>query len=456
MKIRRFLCLFLWMISVFANATDLMDIYAQSLENDPIFKKAYSTFQSIQEKIPQARSYLYPQVNLSGITGRNYFYQTASAAFLHTRQYYFGTSWSVTTSQVIFNYQAWAALQQAQAEVKAAAAAYNDAAQDLMIRTSAAYLDVLLAEDTLRLAQAKKRSNLRQLEQADQRFKVGLDTITSYYEAKSAFDQSTAEVILAEATRINRYESLRLLTNHSYQALAPLRDNAIPLVKPEPNKVEAWIDTGLKQNYALLSAKYKLQASRESMKSLTAGNWPVLALQGSASGVKNNIATTLNPTNPDAQTGANVGIALTFPVVDGGLVQSKTRQAQYDFQSSSEDLEQSLRKVMVDSRITFNIIISGISKVMADKQTVVSTTNALESTEAQFQAGTRTMVDVVTAQQQLFQAQLDLATDQYGLIKAFLNLKYLAGTLSVTDLEQVNAWLKTTRVNGLVKTAMKS
>jgi outer membrane protein len=456
MKIRSLLGLFLLVLSSVSYATDLMDIYAQALENDPIFKKAYSTYQSTQEKIPQARSYLYPQVGLSGGVGRNYFFQSTSSALFRSRQYYEGAIWSVTTSQTVFNYQVWAALKQAKAEVKAAAATYHDAAQNLMLRTSAAYLEVLLAEDTLQLALAKKRSNLRQLEQADERFKVGLDTITSYYEAKSAFDQSTAEVILAEISRINKYESLRIITNHSYQALAPLRDNTIPLVKPEPAKVEAWINTGLKQNYGLLAARYKLESSRENMKSLTAGNWPVLALQGNASGVKNNIADTTNPVNPDAQSSANIGLALTFPVFDGGLVQSKTRQAQYDFQSSSEDLEQSLRNVVVNSRIAFNIIISGISKVVADKQTVVSTKNALESTEAQFQAGTRTMVDVVDAQQRLFQAQLDLATDQYVLINGILRLKYLAGTLTVTDLEQVNSWLKTTRVNGMVKTAMKS
>jgi outer membrane protein len=151
---------------------------------------------------------------------------------------------------------------------------------------------------------------------------------------------------------------------------------------------------------------------------------------------------------PTKQTQANVALAMNFPVFQGGLVQSKTRQAQYDFQTSSEKLEQTYRDIVVNSRIAFNTITDGISKVKADRQTIISQRNSLESTEAQFEVGTRTMVDVVNAQQKLFEAQEQLATDQYGLINSILNLKYLAGTLNVNDLEQVNSWLATTRVNG--------
>ena len=130
------------------------------------------------------------------------------------------------------------------------------------------------------------------------------------------------------------------------------------------------------------------------------------------------------------------------------MVQSQTRQAQYNFQGSSEQLEQVYRDVVVNSRIAFNTINDGISKVKADRQTIISQQNSLESTEAQFEVGTRTMVDVVNAQQRLFEAQQQLASDQYDLINAILNLKYLAGSLNVNDIEQVNSWLATTRVNG--------
>lgn len=425
-------------------ATDLMDIYRQALENDTVFKEAYSTYMSSREAIPQARSALYPQLNIGSQLARNV--QDVITSGIHLAQTYGSTQWTVTASQAVFNYQSWAKVQQAKASVKASQATFNDAAQNLILRTSKAYFDVLFARDTLSFAEAKKRANKRSLDQAEERFKVGLDAITSVYEAKAAYDQSIAEVISAKNNQINQNENLRKLTNHVYEYLSPLRDSRIPLIKPEPDNVDEWIDIGLKQNYNLYAAKYSLQAARENMKSLSAGGWPTLAVQGNSNQTRNNIT---NPSIliPAKQTLSNVALALNFPIVQGGLVQSQTRQAQFDFQSSSEQLEKTYRDVVVNSNIAFNNIIDGISKVKADRQTVVSRVNSLESTEAQFQVGTRTMVDVVNAQQRLFESQTQLAQDQYNLINSLLTLKYLAGTLNANDIEEVNSWLATTRID---------
>jgi outer membrane protein len=428
-------------------ATDLMDIYKQALENDTIFKNAYDTYMSSSEAVPQARAALFPQVGVSGLVGRNY--EKAAAGIFSTKVYYGTHQWQVTASQAVFNYQAWAKVQQAKASVKAAQAAFNDAAQNLMLRTAQAYFNVLFARDTLEFAEAKKRANKRQFDQATQRFQVGLDAITSVYEAKAAYDQSIATVISARNNQINQNENLRKLTNHVYDSLSPLRNNKIPLVKPEPNDINQWVDTGLKQNYKLYAAKYNLEVAKESLKAISAGNWPVLAIQTNTTTTRNQIHSLGNNVFvPTETTQANVALALNFPVFQGGLVQSQTRQAQYDFQGSSEQLEQIYRDVVVNSRIAFNTIIDGISKVRADRQTIISQQNSLESTEAQFEVGTRTMVDVVNAQQRLFEAQQQLANDQYNLINSILNLKYLAGSLNVNDIEQVNSWLATTRVNG--------
>lgn len=433
-------------------ATDLMDIYQQALENDPLFKQAYSTYMSSTEAIPQARAALYPQLGITAQANRNVQNVTAGGSTLDTT--YSSNQWTVNASQAIFNYKAWAAVQQAKASVKASQARFNDAAQNLILRTASAYFQVLLAKDTLNFAEAKKRANKRQFDQAEQRFKVGLDAITSVYEAKAAYDQSVAQVISARNNQINQNENLRKLTNHVYEHLSPLRDSRIPLVKPEPNNVDEWVNTGLNQNYKLYAAKFGLDAARENIKKQSAGNWPIFALQGTATETHNKSNVGNDPNNidsffvPTRQGSANVAVAMNFPVFQGGLVESQTRQAQYDFQTTSQQLEQAYRDVVVNSRIAFNTIIDGISKVKADKQTIISQQNSLESTEAQFQVGTRTMVDVVNAQQRLFEAQQLFASDQYNLINAILNLKYLAGTLNVNDLEEVNAWLATTRITG--------
>lgn len=432
-----------------AQATDLVDVYHQALENDPTFKAAYSTFMSNTELIPQARAALLPQLTVGAQTSYNYLnVDVPGPDGLNGPETYGANQWTLRASQAIFNYQSWAKVQQAKASVKAAHATFNNAAQELILRTAKAYLEVLFSRDTLNFAEAKKRANKRQLDQAQQRFDVGLDAITSVYEAKAAYDRSIAEVISAKNNQINQNENLRKLTNHEYTYLSPLRDSKIPLIKPEPDNVNEWVTTGLKQNYNLFTAKFNLQAARENVKSKSAGAWPTLAVQGNATSVYNGSSNS-NFFVPTRQQTANVALAMNFPVFQGGLVEANTKQAQFDFQTSSEQLEKTYRDVVVNSHIAFNTIVDGISKVRADRQTVISQQNSLESTEAQFQVGTRTMVDVVNAQQKLFEAQEQLASDQYRLINAMLNLKYLAGTLNIDDLQEVNSWLATTRVSGL-------
>ena len=426
-------------------ASDLMDIYKQALENDTQFKAAYDNYMSSTEAVPQARAALFPQVGINTLVGRNL--QNVRAGGLGGKLAYGSNQWQVTASQAIFNYQAWAKIKQAKSSVKAAQAVFNDSAQNLILRTAKAYFDVLFAKDTLDFAEAKKRANKRQFDQATERFNVGLDAITSVYEAKAAYDQSIATVISSRNNQINQSENLRKLTNHVYEGLAPLKDSKIPLIKPEPSDVNEWIDVGLKKNYNLLSAKYSLEASKDSMKGISAGNWPVFSIQSNTVQTHNQVDAA-SFFVPSKQTQACVALAMNFPIFQGGLVQSKTRQAQYNFQASSEQFEQVYRDIVVNSRIAFNTINDGISKVKADRQTIISQSNSLDSTEAQFEVGTRTMVDVVNAQQRLFEAQEQLANDQYNLINSILTLKYLAGTLNVNDLEQVNSWLATTRVNG--------
>ena len=435
-----------WVLASTSFATDLMDIYKQALENDTIFKNAYDNYMSSTEAIPQARAALFPQFSINTQVGRNV--QNVAVGSALSDIYYDNTLWQLTASQAIFNYQAWAQVKQAKASVKAAQATFNDAAQSLILRTAKAYFDVLFAQDSLDFAEAKKRANKRQLDQATQRFKVGLDAITSVYEAQAAYDQSIATVISARNNQVNQNENLRKLTNHVYDTLAPLRDSKIPLIKPEPNDVNEWVDTGLRQNYKLYAAKYSLEVAKDNVKAISAGNWPVFAIQSNAAQTRNS-TTNSSFFVPTKQTQANVALAMNFPIFQGGLVQSQTRQAQYDYRAVSEQTEQTYRDVVVNSRIAFNTIIDGISKVKADRQTIISQQNSLESTEAQFEVGTRTMVDVVNAQQRLFEAQEQLANDQYNLIYSILNLKYLAGSLNVNDLELVNSWLATTRINGL-------
>ena len=442
-------------------AADLMDIYHQALDNDPTFKAAYANFLAQSEILPQAWSTLLPQLSFAALAGRNN--QFINAGTYVVNQTYNGNQWTVDASQAVFNYQAWEKVQQAESSVKAALATFNDAAQSLIIRTASAYLQVLLAQDTLNFAEAKKRANKRQLDQAQERFNVGLEPITAVYEARAAYDQSISEVISNQNNLTNLNQNLSRITNHVYEHIAPLRDQRIPLIGPEPNVVDEWISAGLKQNYNLFAARYNLQSARDNIKANSAGNWPIFSIQGHVNDVhlasseyasgKSNPANATNLVNnffiPQEQRIANLTINVNMPIFQGGLVASKTRQAEYNFQSSAQKFEQVYRDVVVNSNIYFNTIVDGIAKVRADRQTIISQQNSLDSVWAQYKVGTRTMTDVVLAQQHLFEAQRQQASDQYDLINAILNLKYYAGSLNVSDLEEINTWLDTLRINSL-------
>lgn len=446
--IKRFLVSTLLLsIGTIAHAADLMEIYHHALRNDPQFKAAYSTFLAQAEAIPQAQSILLPQLGMTGQLTRNNLNVTSNR--IKTGQYYNGQQLVLSASQAIFNLQAWDNVNLAKASVKSSYATYNDAAQNLILRTAQAYFNVLFAKDTLTYSTAKKMANKRQLEQAQDRFNVGVDTMTSIYEAQAAYDQSVAQVIAAENTLINENENLRKITNAVYNNLSPLRDNNVPLIIPEPKIVDDWIATGLKQNYLLLAAKFSLQAARENIKAQSTGAWPTFAIQGTSTQERDSIQNSF--LTPSQQGLSTVALTMNFPGIQGGLVESLTRQAKYEFQTSSEQLEQNYRSVLVNSRISFNNIVTGISQVKADRQTVFSQNKSLESTTAQYLVGTRTMLDVTNVQTYLYQAQERLASDQYQYIMSILTLKYYAGSLSVTDLEEINSWLQTTRFDGLPK-----
>jgi len=435
---RKHLLTLLWILVPSSGfAEDLIDIYRQALENDPVFKQAYSTYFSSREALPQAKAALKPNLYVTGYVSRTS-NNGDSQVGVAGDQSYNSASYTLAASQPVFNYQSWMGVQKAKESVKQAEAAFNASAQDLIIRVAQAYLDVLQAKDKLRFTQAEKRANLRQLEQAQQRYKVGLDTITSVYEAQAAYDSAVAQEISDKNNLINQFENLRTLTNRTHDLLAPLKESKLPLVKPNPANVDEWVKKALEQNYSLISSKYSMEAARKNIKQTQAGHYPTVDLQGSYTDLENDASiSTVEPTGNNSV----VSLNLTFPVYQGGLVVSQTRQAQYDFQTAAGSYQSVYLNTLVNTRKAYNTIIDGISKIKADKRAVVSSQNSLDSTEAQFQVGTRTMVDVLDAQQQLYQSQTQQAADQYGYIKAILQLKLSAGTLSVMDLQEINSWL---------------
>lgn len=418
---------------------NLMSVYQDAVNNDPTFKQAFNTYLSAKEAWPQALANMLPSVNINGNWAYVNVNNSSNNPFsgnLNTG--YRQRDYALNISQPVFNYSAWVGLQQADNVVKKAQASYDDALQSLILRTATAYFKVLQAKDNVRFSKAQQDANGRSLEQARQRFKVGLDAIASVYEAQAAFDSSRALCIAAKNNLSNQFENLRLITNQVYGNLAGLKSSYVPLVTPKPNKKSDWTKIALKQNLALKAAQYATFAAKQNISINNASHLPSVILSAAHNHSENDSSVSfLHSDNNTNQ----AKLTLSFPVYSGGLVVSKTRQATYDYQTAHATLEQVHRATIVNTRISYNNIIDGISTIKADKQAVKSAQNTLESTSAQFKVGTRTMVDVVTSQKNLFQKQTQLAADQYQYILALLQLKYQAGTLSTKDLQNINQWL---------------
>lgn len=429
-----------------SQAADLMEIYSQALTQDPIYKGAHGTYFSNKEIEPQARAALLPNVGLTNSATRNNNNNSYDSNGNSAYQTFNENVFNLTASQPVFNYQAWKALQQAKDSVKSQEATYNAAAQNLIIRVATAYINVLQARDNLTFAGAQKRALKRQMEQADQRYKVGLDTMTSVYQAQANYDAIVAQEMAYKNQLFINFEQLRTLTNKSYDKVAPLNKNKLPLIAPKPADPQVWVDKALTQNYTLLSAKYAMDAARENIKVQEGGHYPIVSVGGSYGNTQDNVSGT------SSNTGSNKAISLnlTLPLYQGGLVVSQTRQAEYAYETTAATYQSNYLNTLVSAKTAYNTLLVTMSQIKADKNTVLSSEKSVESTEAQFQVGTMTMVDVLTAQQQLYQSQTQQATDQYAYLNAILNLKLAAGTLSVTDLAEINSWLDKRPANAVI------
>lgn len=428
--------LFTWFVLP-AGAANLMQVYYEALNNDPSFKQSTANWMSAKQDLPIARSGYLPQLDLQG----NYYRATLAAQPVQTQTNTLGYFWShgfnINLTQPIFSAVTWAQIEGAQASVKAATATYAAAAQDLIVRTTVAYFNVLRAADRLQFTLANKRAVYRQLITAEQKFKVGLIAITGVYDAQSVYDQAIATEIADRNSVYNALEDLRAITGRHYRSLIGI-GREVPLDPPKPNDIYQWVRIAERQNYTIKSQEFSVLAARQSIRQSEAGNYPTFnALMSYAANY-----TSGHPLSPNTNfRQGQVGVTVDFPLIQGGLVVASTRQARYNFLSATSQLEFDHRLVINQTRQAFLGIISGISQIKADLQAIKSAKNALEATKAGYLVGTRTMVDVLNDLTTVYSTQNKYVDDQYAFLNNIINLKASAGTLSVEDLQEINRWL---------------
>lgn len=444
-------------LSAAAHSENLLDIYELALQNDPLIREAEATRMATREARPQALSALLPQLSLSGSKsdrdsdGTNAFFDftTGSQISIPQQSESDSNSYTLQLTQTLFRWDQWVGLQRSQKIVAQAESNYAAASQDLMLRVSQRYFDVLAAQDTLESEQASRESIARQLEQAEKRFEVGLIAITDVQEAQAAYDQAVAADIAARRTLATARENLREITGVYVEQLdRPAAE--MELVAPAPADPELWVREAMDQNLELVASRLGADIARDEIRSRRAGHYPTLDLVAS----RNEFDQSSTQVNPDPMTGLpvssnseidqstdTISLQLSVPLFSGGFTSSRVREAVYQHRAAKERTERIARETERATRDAYLGVISEISRVKALKQALASSQTALEATEAGFEVGTRTTVDVLASRRSLFNARTNYLRARYDYILNVLRLKLAAGTLSVDDVNNFNRWM---------------
>lgn len=425
------------------SAASLVQVYSQALKSDPTFKEDYANWLSARENLAIARAGsaagqgLFPRVTLSGGVQRNY-NRISPNAFGGASDGWFNSNvYAINLAQPVFNAQTWASIATASDSVKAATASFLYQAQDLIMRTANAYFAVLQADAALSYTIANKKAVLNQLEQAQEQYNVGLIAITGVYEAEANYDAQVAQEISDRNALSNAIENLRAITGVYYMRLNGLAQQ-VPLLIPQPKNMQSWINIGIKQNYNLKAQEFTVLQQQNQIKVDARGRWPVI--QANVSYTDSNNGSGGIVAAIDQRTGI-IGLSANFPIIQGGYVSATVKQDKANYLSALDTLEYDHRNVINQTSQAYLGIVSGMSKIKADAQTIVSQRNSLKATEAEYQVGTRTMVDVLNAISNYYLAKQTYVDDQYSYILSILTLKEQAGTLSYKDLYQINHWL---------------
>jgi outer membrane protein len=420
-----------------AHAEDLLQVYRDARGYDAQYAAARYAVEAGREKLPQGKALLLPTLNLSGSatdsrTELNSENPALSPSFTRNVRSYNGT---LNFSQPIYRKQNFIQYDEAGYQVKQAESAFAQASQDLIVRVAQAYFDVLAAQDTLALVGAQKAAISEQLAQAKRNFEVGTATITDTHEAQARYDLSVAQEILAQNDLDVKKRTLQQITGKEYRALKPLRHD-VKLTMPTPNSMQAWVELAEKQSYLVLVQEAITEIARLEADRNQAGHYPTLDLVASY-GYTDQTGSQLTPIGSTVTNG-QVGLQLGLPIYQGGAISSRAREAAFNYDKAKQDLANARRGAVLNAQQSFLASVNGVAQVKALEQALVSSQSALESNKLGYEVGVRINIDVLNAQQQLFQTRRDLAVARYNLITNRLKLRAAAGTLTEEDLDTVN------------------
>lgn len=420
-----------------AAADDLVMIYERALISNPELAAAEADYQAVTEQRPQSRAGLLPSIGLTGTLAKQR-YKSLNDSRPATEPD--SRTASINLTQPLFRYDRWVALRQSDSQIAEAEANLAAVRQDLIVTVAERYFNVLSAQDNLVFARAEKEAIARQLEQAKQRFDVGLIAITDVHEAQAAYDLAVSQEIDAVSALDEARDALRETVGERYDTVDRLRDD-LPLTKPDPDAVDHWVDQARETNLRILAGQASVDTALEEVRRQRAGHLPTLDLNANYGYQDSNFGGIA----PVKRTSGEVGVELNVPIFSGGATSSQTREAHNRFQQATEVLNQTTRNVEFEARKAYRDIRSAIAQVEALSQSLVSTKSALDAEQAGFEVGTRTIVDFLDAQREYYRAKYNYALARYQYLVDRLRLKSAAGTLEESDLVEINQHLE--RVN---------
>ncbi|HLT43547.1 MAG TPA: TolC family outer membrane protein [Luteimonas sp.] len=444
-----------------AHAEDLLQTYELARAGDPQFAQAESSRLINKEGAVQARAALLPQINGSASynrsksegpssqtqfdpeTGEPLRFTGDSETTTHSRRL------GLNVDQVLFDLGAFSRLRSERTLSRAADFTLESAGDTLITRTSKAYFDVLVAMETLAAAEAQEEALKKQFDFASKRLEVGLAPITDVHEARAQYDSARANTIVVRNALEDAYQALVEITGTPVASLKALPDDFEPQL-PAEGGADEWVATALQNNPALQAKELQVQASDHDVDTARAGHLPTLTFGGSyGKNASWGESTFTSPDLPAPATfptgsesrGPSFGVTLSVPIFSGGLTQSRVRQAVYQRDLQQEQLEEQKRALVRNTRNAYQTLVAGISEVEARRAALVSAQSAYEASQVGLEVGTRTVIDVLINQQNLFDAQRQYALAKYNFLQNRLLLEQAAGTLDVADVQEINRLL---------------
>jgi outer membrane protein len=423
-----------------AGAEDLMQIYREAQRNDPALAAARANWEATQERVPQARAGLLPNVNLSASANANYFGTNIdSNPRINVNRSFGAGGLTVSAAQPLYRYANEVAYSQAVQQVEQADFTLASARQDLILRVAIAYFDVLLAQFNVELAESQKAAVSEQLAQAKRNFEVGVATITDTNEAQAKYDSIVAQEISARNDLDNKRTALRAIIGRFPGDLKRLGPAFEPTL-PSPNALDVWVERALADNLNVRIARYNAEIATLEIERQRAGRLPTIDLVASANAQAGSGSINVGVFNDTRQ--AQIGVALNVPLYQGGFVDSKVREALALQENARQNLEIARRNALFNAQTGFSGVNSAAASVKAFEQALVSAQTAYESNKTGQEVGVRTNLDVLNTQQNVFQTRRDLAQAYFNYLTSVLRLKAAAGTLDERDLEEANRRLQ--------------